>query len=132
MPIALSKETLLQISVGTVIAAAGALIASTLWVSNQMQDQEQLTEAVGSLKTQNAELAAEISGLQNEISIAKCRELEVRRSFEHNLAILESLITAVDLRFGGDPAAGSQREHISTRMAPLMEKAESWNQASNC
>lgn len=128
----LSRETLLRVSIGSLFAVASTLVGTTYWVSKKISEQEKLLSNVTTIKDELVSLTAEHSALKADIAVLTCKDLEVRRVFDHNLTMWRSLTTAIDLRFGGDPSAGAGREHITARMSPLIEKAEDWNSGSNC
>jgi hypothetical protein len=132
MPIEFTKETLLKVSIGGIIAATHAIVSATYVISKKLNQLDLLVENVSSLQSHTNSLSEENLRLKGEIDVLNCRELEARRNFDQNLAIIQSLTTAIDLRLGGDPASGAGREHISSRMEPLLQKADDWNNNTNC
>ena len=108
MALNLDKQSLINISLGTLAAIVAALASATFIVSTEISELKRLQ--------------TELPVLKKNVEFLACREREIKSSLEHMATTMEQIAIIADQATG----------NIQSRAAPQLRKLLHWTSNTEC
>lgn len=129
MPTALSKETAITLSIGTIISVGAAVISGALWVQSLVNDLQSYKEEIGKIELRTGIIENEVSqsinsslvSLERAIVTSRCREDELKDILDDVVSTVDTL--SIIIETGGGDAA--YRRSVP-QLRSLIRRLENW------